>query len=80
MIIDNPRHLVSLNGLDPVQIVSSTDAGRTPYHAIKASIDKLVPGSLAVVIGAGGLGHVAIQILRAVTPSLVVALDISRKN
>ncbi len=31
----------------------------------------------AVVIGAGGLGHVGIQVLRAITGARVVALDIS---
>lgn len=53
-----------------------TDAGLTPYHAIKPSLVKLVPGSSAVVIGVGGLGHLAIQILRAVSPAQVIALDI----
>lgn len=77
MLIDDPRHLVPLGGLDPVENVSLTDAGLTPYHAIKASVPKLVPGATAVVIGAGGLGHVAIQLLRALTPATVVALDVS---
>jgi propanol-preferring alcohol dehydrogenase len=77
MIIDDPRHLVALGELDPVQNVSLTDAGLTPYHAIKSSLAKLVPGSTAVVIGAGGLGHVAIQILRAISPATVIALDVS---
>lgn len=77
MIVDDPRHLVPLGDLDPVQNVSLTDAGLTPYHAIKGSLDKLVPGSVAVVIGAGGLGHVGIQILRAITPATVIALDLA---
>ncbi|WP_395640058.1 NAD(P)-dependent alcohol dehydrogenase [Pseudolysinimonas sp.] len=77
LIVDSSRHLVPLRDLDPVQNVSLTDAGLTPYHAIKNSLPKLVPGSTAVVIGAGGLGHVAIQMLRAVSPATVVALDVS---
>jgi len=77
MIVDDARHLVPLGDLDPVQNVSLTDAGLTPYHAIKESLPKLVPGSVAVVIGAGGLGHVGIQILRAITSSTVVALDLA---
>jgi propanol-preferring alcohol dehydrogenase len=36
-----------------------------------------VPGSTAVVLGAGGLGHVAIQLLRALSPARVIALDIA---
>ncbi|WP_324651048.1 NAD(P)-dependent alcohol dehydrogenase [Georgenia sp. H159] len=77
MIVDNARHLVPLGDLDPVQNVSLTDAGLTPYHAIVGSLPKLVPGSVAVVIGAGGLGHVGIQILRALSPATVVALDLA---
>lgn len=75
MIVDSARHLVPLGDLDPVQNVSLTDAGLTPYHAIMESLGKLVPGSLAAVIGAGGLGHVGIQILSAITSATVVALD-----
>jgi propanol-preferring alcohol dehydrogenase len=76
MLVPSPRHLVPLGELDPVQTVPLTDAGLTPYHAIKPSLPKLVPGSSAVVIGAGGLGHLAIQILRALSPARVIALDI----
>ncbi|MFE3542695.1 NAD(P)-dependent alcohol dehydrogenase [Nocardia sp. NPDC059177] len=77
MIVDDLRHLVPMRGLDPVQNVSLTDAGLTPYHAISLSLPKLVPGSTTVVIGAGGLGHVAIQLLRALTATRVIALDVS---
>jgi len=51
-----------------------------PHHAIKSSLAKLYPGSTAVVIGAGGLGHVAIQTLRAITSAAVVALDVDEKK
>lgn len=77
MIVDNERHLVPLGDLDPVKNVSLTDAGLTPYHAIKTSLPKLGAGTTAVVIGAGGLGHVGIQILRAISGATVVALDVS---
>ncbi|WP_399881342.1 NAD(P)-dependent alcohol dehydrogenase [Streptomyces sp. BBFR51] len=80
LLVDDPRHLVPLGGLDPVAAVPLTDAGLTPYHAIKRSLPKLVPGSTAVVIGTGGLGHVAIQLLRALTSARVVALDVSEEK
>jgi propanol-preferring alcohol dehydrogenase len=80
LIVDDPRHLVALGDLDPVETVSLTDAGLTPYHAIKSSLSKLYPGSTAVVIGAGGLGHVAIQILRAITSATVIALDVDEEK
>ena len=75
-LIPSPRHLVPLGDLDPVRNVSLTDAALTPYHAIKPSLSKLVPGSTAIVIGVGGLGHMAIQMLRALSPAQVIALDI----
>ncbi|WP_280269746.1 NAD(P)-dependent alcohol dehydrogenase [Nocardia wallacei] len=77
MIVDDARHLVPLGDLDPVRNVPLTDAGLTPYHAITLSLPKLVPGSTAVVIGSGGLGHVAIQLLRRMTATRVIALDVS---
>ncbi|MFD8773760.1 NAD(P)-dependent alcohol dehydrogenase [Streptomyces sp. NPDC059916] len=80
MVVDSTRHLVPLGALDPVQAVPLTDAGLTPYHAIKRSLPKLVPGSTAVVIGTGGLGHVAIQLLRALSPAWVIALDVNEEK
>ena len=52
-----------------------TDAGLTPYHAIKRELWRLVPGSSAVVLGVGGLGHMAVQLLRELSPARVVAVD-----
>ncbi|MDH6622545.1 propanol-preferring alcohol dehydrogenase [Streptomyces sp. LBL] len=77
LLVDDPRHLIPIGGLDPVATAPLTDAGLTPYHAIKRSLPKLLPGSTAVVIGTGGLGHVAIQLLRAMTAARVIALDVS---
>ena len=44
LLVDSPRHLIPLGDLDPVKNVSLTDAGLTPYHAIKNSIMKLGRG------------------------------------
>ncbi len=77
MIVDDVRHLVPLGDLDPVATVSLTDAGLTPYHAINSSLSALRAGSTAVVIGAGGLGHVGIQIVRAISGARVIALDVN---
>ncbi|MFJ8861857.1 NAD(P)-dependent alcohol dehydrogenase [Streptomyces sp. NPDC102451] len=80
MIVDDARHLTPIGDLDPVKTVSLTDAGLTPYHAIKRSLPKLTPGATAVVIGTGGLGHVAIQLLRAMTAVRVIALDVTEEK
>lgn len=75
MRVPSPRYLVELDGLDPVDAAPLTDAGLTPYHAIMRSQHLLVGGSTAVVIGVGGLGHIAIQILRAICPATIIAVD-----
>lgn len=76
MLVPSSRLLVKLGGLDPVQAAPLADAALTPYHAVTSSLDRLQPGSSAVVIGVGGLGHMAVQILKAVSPSRVIAIDI----
>lgn len=75
MIIPSPRLLIPLGDLDPVEAAPLTDAGLTPYHAIKRSLPKLAAGSTAVVIGVGGLGHMAVQLLKALSPARIVAVD-----
>lgn len=75
MLVPHPRLLIPLDGLDPREAAPLTDAALTPYHAIRRSLGLLVPGSTAVVIGIGGLGHMAVQILRALSPARVVAVD-----
>jgi propanol-preferring alcohol dehydrogenase len=68
--------LVPADGLDPAVAATLTDAALTPYHSIKETAHLLGPGSTAVVIGAGGLGRMAVQILRAVTAARIVVLDV----
>jgi len=75
MLVPGARYLVPLGELDPVEAAPLTDAGLTPYHAVKRSLPLLVPGSTAVVIGVGGLGHLAVQMLSTLSPATVVAVD-----
>jgi alcohol dehydrogenase, propanol-preferring len=75
VLVPAERLLLDLGDLDPREAAPLTDAALTPYHAIKRSLHKLVPGSHAVVIGAGGLGHMAIQLLTALVPTRIVAVD-----
>lgn len=80
MLVPNARMLVPLGDLDPVEAAPLTDAGLTPYHAIKRSLHKLVPGSTAVVIGVGGLGHMAVQLLKVLSPARVIAVDLDEEK
>jgi|SRR5579872_6733127 len=64
---------------DPERIAPLADAGLTAYHAIKAVLPRIDPTSVVVVVGAGGLGHLAVQMLKAMTPARVVAVDPSER-
>jgi propanol-preferring alcohol dehydrogenase len=71
------RNLVPLGDADPVAAAPLADAGLTPYHAIKLALPRLAGGGThALVIGLGGLGLVAVQILRAITGAQVIATDL----
>ncbi|MEV4318070.1 NAD(P)-dependent alcohol dehydrogenase [Actinocrispum sp. NPDC049592] len=76
MLVPDRRYLVPIGDLDAAQAAPLTDAGLTPYHAIAALTGKLREGTTVAVIGVGGLGHLAIQILKAITPSRVLAVDV----
>ncbi|HSL23695.1 MAG TPA: NAD(P)-dependent alcohol dehydrogenase [Vicinamibacterales bacterium] len=70
-------HLLPIGDLDVAQAAPLTDAGLTPYHAIQLFRDVLRPGAACVVIGVGGLGHMAVQILAETTSVRVIAVDVS---
>jgi propanol-preferring alcohol dehydrogenase len=75
VVVPSPRLTVPLDGLDPVAAAPLADAGLTPYHAIRRALHLLGPATSAIVIGIGGLGHVAVQLLKALTAARVVAVD-----
>jgi propanol-preferring alcohol dehydrogenase len=76
LLVPSSRYLVPAPDLDPVHAAPLTDAALTSYHAVKLSFEKLRPGSTALVLGIGGLGHMAIQILKAITAARVLAVDV----
>jgi alcohol dehydrogenase, propanol-preferring len=76
LLVPFERLLVRLpDGLEPATAAPLTDAGLTPYHAIRRSWSKMTPTSTVVVIGVGGLGHMALQIVKATTAAKVIAVD-----
>ena len=78
LLVPSVRFLVPLGDLDPREAAPLSDAALTSHHAVKRSLHLLGAGCTAVVIGAGGLGQMAIQILRALSSATtVVAVDTS---
>ena len=70
------RAVVKLDSnLAPKDIAALADAGLTAYHAVKKASTLLYPGTKVVVIGAGGLGHIGVQCLKALTPAEIIVVD-----
>ncbi len=61
--------------LQPAGVAALADAGLTAYHAVAKAARKLRPGDRAVVIGAGGLGHIGVQVLRALSSVEMIVVD-----
>jgi len=70
------RSVVKIDdSLEPADVAALADAGLTAYHAVAKAARRLRPGHRAVLIGAGGLGHIGIQALRAMSAAEIVVVD-----
>jgi len=70
------RSVVKLDeGLAPADVAALADAGLTAYHAVRKAAPQLHPGDHVVQIGAGGLGHIGLQCLLAMTAARVTVVD-----
>ena len=74
-LVDSPRHLVPLGDLDPRECGPLADAAVTAYHSVVRASTHLMPDSRVVVIGVGGLGHYAVQLLARLGRASIVAVD-----
>jgi NAD+-dependent secondary alcohol dehydrogenase Adh1 len=63
------------SSLQPAAVAALADAGLTAYHAVAKAARTLRPGDKAVVIGAGGLGHIGVQVLRALSSAEMIVVD-----
>ena len=74
----NARAVVKLDtSLQPADVAALADAGLTAYHAVKKALPLVYPGAQVVVIGAGGLGHIGIQCLAAMSPAEIIVVEAS---
>ena len=71
----NAQHVNRIHGIDPVSAAPLADAGTTPMHAIRGTRHLLTDDATAVVIGVGGLGHLAVQLLAATAKTRIVVVD-----
>ncbi|MDX2355875.1 alcohol dehydrogenase catalytic domain-containing protein [Dietzia sp. PP-33] len=74
ILVPSARHLVGVDPTAGTALAPLTDAGLTAFHAVDSQpVD--VAGAVVVVIGIGGLGHLALQVVRSRSPEVVVAVD-----
>jgi NAD+-dependent secondary alcohol dehydrogenase Adh1 len=77
LLLTGARSVVRLGeGLEPRDVAALADAGLTAYHAVRKAVPLLYPGAHVVMIGAGGLGHIGLQSLLALTPAEVTVVDV----
>jgi NAD+-dependent secondary alcohol dehydrogenase Adh1 len=80
-VLVTERALVRLPaGLSPVEVAAHSDAGITAYHAVKRLAPRALPGTTAVVLGVGGVGHIALQLLRELGSCEVIAVDTDERR
>ncbi len=74
--LTNERALIKLNtGITPLDVAPMADAGITAYRAAKKAAKLLRPGAYCVIVGVGGLGHIALQSLKAICGARIIAVD-----
>jgi NAD+-dependent secondary alcohol dehydrogenase Adh1 len=75
-VLVSERSLLRLPaGVEPAEVAPHSDAGLTAYHAVRRLAHLAVPGTTAVVIGVGGVGHIALQLLHELGSSATIAID-----
>jgi len=80
-VLVDERSLVPLpEGVEPAEVAPHADAGITAYHAVKRLASRLTPGTTAAIIGVGGVGHIALQLVHALGASSVVGIDTDERR
>ncbi|MBA2738159.1 MAG: NAD(P)-dependent alcohol dehydrogenase [Nocardioidaceae bacterium] len=75
-LLTSARACIKLDpSTQPKDVAALADAGITAYHAVRKALPLLYPGTTCVVIGAGGLGHIGVQCLSALTATRIVVVD-----
>jgi D-arabinose 1-dehydrogenase-like Zn-dependent alcohol dehydrogenase len=80
VLVDERSLLALPPGVEPAEVAPHSDAGITAYHAVKRLLPRLAPGSTAAVIGVGGVGHIALQLLRVLGGGTVIGIDTDERR
>ena len=75
-LLTNERAVIKVpETADLCDLATLTDAGLAAYRACKRASKLLGVGDTAIIIGIGGLGHLAVQILQSISSADIVAVD-----
>jgi NAD+-dependent secondary alcohol dehydrogenase Adh1 len=80
VLVDERSLLPLPPGVEPADVAPHADAGITAYHAVKKLVPRLEPGSTTAVIGVGGVGHIALQLVKVLGAGRVVAIDTDERR
>ncbi|MEO9320484.1 MAG: alcohol dehydrogenase [Nitrososphaera sp.] len=79
VLVPSHKYLVKLQeNMDLDAAASLACSGLTAYTAIKKA--DMLPGEMVVIVGAGGLGLMAVQLAKAVTNARIAVVDIDDKK
>jgi len=78
MTVPHPRYLLDLKGLDPVTTAPYACSGVTTYSALK-KVEKDFDSPI-VIFGAGGLGLMALSLLKAMGGKGAIVVDIDARK
>jgi NAD+-dependent secondary alcohol dehydrogenase Adh1 len=80
-VLVDERSLIPLpEGVEPADVAPHADAGVTAMHAVKRLLPRLGPGTTVALIGVGGVGHIALQLIKSLGASTVVAIDTDERR
>ncbi|WP_029421491.1 NAD(P)-dependent alcohol dehydrogenase [Alicyclobacillus macrosporangiidus] len=73
------RSLIRLEDhVRPDDVAPLADAGITAYRAVRKAAPLATPGTTVTLIGMGGLGHIAVQLMRELGSADILAVDTDR--
>jgi NAD+-dependent secondary alcohol dehydrogenase Adh1 len=67
-------------GIEPAEVAPHADAGITAYHAVRRIAHLARPGTNVAVLGVGGVGHIAVQLLHELGSGRVIAIDTDERR
>lgn len=80
ILVPHPRYLLDIGDLDPAKLAPYACSGLTTYSAINKIDPAVYTKQPVVIMGAGGLGFMCLEILRAMGGHGAIVVDIDPKK